>query len=427
MRLFRIRTPLLLAVGILILWSLPLHASSELLPAVAAKRTLSLADLEQLALQNNPTIGQAVAGIRSAEGQKLQAGLYPNPIIGYEGDEISVSDPSERGLHSAFLEQRLVTAGKLRLSREVFQKEQTQAEVGLEAQKRRVLASVSQAYYQALGAQENVKLQRELSRIAGEAVDTSYQLYNVGQADRPDVLEAEVAAQKAQLDLVAAENRLKTAWAALVSVIGKPDLPLTPLSGALDKQVPSLDRALIKQKLLNDSPQIKIAEVEVERAEAALRRAEAGRFPDVTVRAGYTYNLEPDESEILLGMAVPLPVFDRNQGNIASARASLDRAREELRRLKLALEADMEAAFNAYLNALDARNKYQTLMLPRATEAYELYLNRYKQVAAAYPQVLIAQRTLFQARSDYLQSLIDLWQNIARIEGLLLTGALNEQ
>jgi outer membrane protein TolC len=107
-----------------------------------AERTLSLEALEKMALENNPTLAQARAEVDSAEGRRIQAGLYPNPIIGYSGEEVSLKDPSDRAIHSIFAEQTVLTAGKLKKSAEIFTKEAAQATEQLEAQRRRILTDV---------------------------------------------------------------------------------------------------------------------------------------------------------------------------------------------------------------------------------------------------------------------------------------------
>jgi outer membrane protein TolC len=82
---------------------------------------LTLEQLEQLALERNPTLVQAAARIEAASQRKLQAGLYPNPVVGYDGQELS--ERASGGEHGGFVEQTLVTAGKLGLSRRVFEQE----------------------------------------------------------------------------------------------------------------------------------------------------------------------------------------------------------------------------------------------------------------------------------------------------------------
>ena len=85
----------------------------------------------------------------------------------------------------------------------------------------------------------------------------------------------------------------------------------------------------------------------------------------------------------------------------------------------------MAAAYRSYQNDLTAATEYRQQIIPRAQQAYDLYLTRFRQMAAAYPQVLIAQRTLFQSRTEYIGALVELWQNVTQLQGLLLVGGLD--
>ena len=120
-----------------------------------------------------------------------------------------------------------------------------------------------------------------------------------------------------------------------------------------------------------------------------------------------------------------IPLFNRNQGNIAAAGAELEIAEREARRQELVLRARMASVFKTYQNALRVATQYERQIIPHAQRAYDLYRTNFRQMAAAYPQALIAQRTLFQVRADYVRALVDVWQNATQIRGLLLTGGLD--
>ncbi|HET9531882.1 MAG TPA: TolC family protein, partial [Blastocatellia bacterium] len=275
-----------------------------------------------------------------------------------------------------------------------------------------------------------------LSRIAREAVRITAELLNVGQADRPDYLESEIEAQQVELELTSAENELEQTLRLLASVAGKPDLRPARLAGDLEAAMSPIDQDAFMMTLLSSSPEIKRARAEVERAEARLARARAERIPDLFVRGGIGYSNELLETtsgpagrktgpEASVEIGVTLPIFNRNQGGIAAAAAELTIAERELKRLELLLRARMAEAFRDYNSARIAVTRYRQVMIPRAETAYNLYLASFRQMGAAYPQVLIAQRTLFQVREDYLDALVALRQNATRIEGFLLTGALD--
>jgi len=398
--------------------------------AQGADGELRLEDLEQMALESNPTLAQAAANVRAATGRKHQSGLYPNPTMGATGDEVSPGPIIRGGEFGAFVEQRIVTAGKLGLSRRVFEQEELQAEATASAQRYRVLNSVRSLYYEALGAQRRLEVQTRLARLTREAVKISKELSNVGAADQPDVLESEIEAEQAELVLAMASTALERIWRELAALVGRPSLQPAPLAGNLD-EVPKLDFEKASVVLFDESPEIKSSELTVAREEAALRRAKVEKTPDVVARGGLRYNRElleqggrPVGLEGFFDVGLEIPFFNRNQGNIEAAKANLERARRDVERVRLSLRLRMARAYKQYQDSLTRVEKYRTQMIPRAQKAYDLYLASFRQMAAAYPQVLIAQRNLFQLHEHYISDLITTWQSAVEITGLLLTGGL---
>jgi len=403
----------------------------------ACQPVLTLADLERMALHANPTMAEAQAAIRAAEGRRMQAGLWPNPVVGYKGEEFSTRAFGDKSEHFAFVEQTILLGGKLGKSQRIFAQEKILAEQEAIAQRYRILNTVRTLFYEALGAQRRVETRAELVRIAREAVGVTEQLFNVGQADRPDAYEIEIEAQRAQLDLIMAENRQDQVWQQLGAVIGDPFLKPVCLAGNLEKGLPELDEDASLAMLLGGSPELKRAQAAVQRALAAISRARAERVPDLFLRGGFGYSTEFLETrdprsalrrtgpEGFLEIGVRLPIFNRNQGNITSAYAELEIAEREARRVELALRARMAAVFRNYLNALRVVTQYERQVLPRARRGYQLYLAGFKQMAAAYPQMLIAQRTLFQAQDTYIDALVHVWQSSIQIQCFLLIGGLD--
>jgi outer membrane protein, heavy metal efflux system len=396
---------------------------------------LTLTELERLALEGNPTLAQAEAAIRAAEGRRLQAGLMPNPVIGYQAEELAFRAIGEKSEHLGFIEQTIPLGGKLSKSRAIFAREKNQAEQEAVSQKQRILNAVRMLFYQALGAQELVEVRTQLAKLARDAVKTTTELLNVGQADRPDFAQIRIEAERAELDLIMAENERDQVWQELAAVIGNPFLKPTRLIGELEKGLPVLSQEELLTNLLSNSPELKRAHVGVERAKASLTRAKAENAPDLFLRGGFGYNrelLEKDlptrqrtgpEASIEVGLRIPL--WNRNQGGIATASAELDMAEREVRRLELLLRARFASAYRTYLNALRVATQYEKQIVPQAQSAYELYRSNFRAMAAAYPQVLIAQRTLFQVRVEYVQALVNTWQNAVFLRGFLLNGALD--
>lgn len=410
-------------------------ACSAVAQTAAEPEPIALPALEQIALERNPTMPQAEAGIEAARGRAKQAGLLPNPTIGYTAEEVSGGPIIRRGEHGFFVEQTIPLGGKLRLSRQIFEREAQQASSLHDAQRARVLSAVRVAFYTALAAQRRIEVREHLSRLASEATRVSAQLYNVGSADRPDVLASEIEARENQLELTRARNAWHRAWLTLATVVGDPTLTPRRLAGALDAGFPELEREAALQTVIGKSPEMAAAEAAVGRAEAALARARREPVPDLVIRGGPRYNNERLEEtpagdrraigwEAAVDIGVTVPLFDRNQGNIAAAQAEVTRAQQELRRLELSLRSRFARVFEDYLSALRMAETYQAEVIPRAEEAYRLYLVRYQEMGAAYPQVLIAQRELFEVSDRYVSALEDIWRGAIQIQGFLLTGGL---
>ena len=124
-------------------------------------------------------------------------------------------------------------------------------------------------------------------------------------------------------------------------------------------------------------------------------------------------------------IGVQLPIFNRNQGNISAAKAGMESARQEVVRMKLQVARDVAGLFRDYESARTTVQQYKNEMLPRAEEAYKLYRTNYQNMAAAYPQALISQRTLFQLQVDYVQALESAWQSALAIRGFGLMDGLS--
>jgi len=167
-----------------------------------------------------------------------------------------------------------------------------------------------------------------------------------------------------------------------------------------------------------------LARNQVERTKASLTLAKAQRIPDVILKGGLGYSQEAKEIQAIIRVGVSLPIFDRNQGAIAAASAELEAAQFEVGRTELTLRSRFESVLRDYKNAWQRTERYSREIIPRAQKAYDLYLARFREMTASYPQVLIAQRTLFQSRADYIEALVNLRQSLVLIQGMLLSGGL---
>jgi len=399
---------------------------------VVAGPIYELEELERMAIASNPTLAQAQRGIEAARGRERQAGLYPNPVVGYRGDEIRGGSYGG-GEEGFFVEQPIILGGKLSLNRKVGAAEVKKSLAEAEAQRHRVENDVRMAYYHVLAAQERLALEKDLIGIAQSTVKIVHQLGNVGQADETEILEAETEEQRMEIAAGITEYMLRRQWTMLVSVIGVPSLPEGGVAGRIDAEQSPLDEGQLLASLLAQSPAVQSAQANVERAETALVAAKRENVPDLTLRGGLQQNYEllsvpPDRKVGIQGFAeigVHLHLWDRNQGGIAASTAGLEAARDEVKRVELMLRDRFAIYAEDHGSARLTAERYRLEILPRLERAYKLMSEQYGLMTASFIRVLILQRMLYENETAYVDALERTWTSGVVLRGFLLEGALN--
>jgi cobalt-zinc-cadmium efflux system outer membrane protein len=391
---------------------------------------MTLDQFEKIARESNPTLRQAEAEIRAAEGHRQQAGLYPNPTVAYAADEVRGGSVGG-GKQGFYLEQTIVTAGKLGLSKNVFANDANIATIEAEEQSIRVTSAVKMAFLRVLAAQELLDARRDLAKISQDSAETQTRLANTGQADESEVLESEIEAERMRMAARMQENTLREEWRSLAAVVGRPEMPIATVAGDLEKDWPDLNEEQIVETIASQSPAIHIAEATATRAQSVLARAKREPIPDVQLRAGMEYNNELLGSvpfakgwEGIAGVGVQLPIFNRNQGEVTAARAEIDRAQQEKQRIALTLRDRAATTVDEYANARLMATQYRDAILPRAKKAYALRVEKYGQMLASYPRVLELQRKLYELQTEYIAALEDVWTTGIALQGYLLTDGL---
>jgi outer membrane protein, heavy metal efflux system len=391
---------------------------------------LTLEEARKMARESNPTMRQAEAQIRAAKARQQQAGLYPNPTVGYAGNEIR-GGSFGGGEQGVFVQQTLVTAGKLKLNADVFAKEAKLAEIEAQEQQGRVESAVKLAFLRVLAAQEMLDARRDLAKIAADFWETQKRLMNTGQADETEVLNAEVESERMRMGARMQENSLREEWRSLAAVIGREEMPVAVVSGNLERDWPELNEEKAVAAIATDSPALRIAEGERLRAQATLASARRETIPDVTVRGGIEYNSEllgglPHGAgwEANAGLSLPIPIFNHNQGNVAAAGADIERAELEKKRIALTLRERAAGVVDQYANERLMAVEYRDEILPRAKKAYGLMVEKYGLTLASYPRVLDAKRRLYELQLEYISALEGVWTSGIALQGYLLTDGL---
>ncbi len=234
------------------------------------------------------------------------------------------------------------------------------------------------------------------------------------------------------MDYVTAQRQYLQAFRILAALAGKGNLPVSPLQGEFEK-TPDLNAEQVVNSILADSPSVKRAQQGAAVAQARLKDAKREPVPDLQLRVGEQYNREQvSENPVKAAGAqsfatagITIPLWNRNQGNVEAAKAEIERANQDVLREQLSLRQQAVPLAQSYETAKFEAERYKSQLIPRAARAYELYLKKYQNMAQAYPQVLVSQRTYFQLQVGYIMALHEVWRNAIALQNYTLSGGLD--
>lgn len=382
-----------------------------------------LADLQSIALRNNPTLAQASAAIAMQRGVWQQVGLYPNPQLGYlRTDNSAGSQPQTNGI---FVAQEFVTAHKRQLARAVEAREIERLRWEWEAQRGRVFNDLQVRYYEVLGAQEQLAIAQHLLRLAEEGVAAVERQLKTHLASRPDALQARIQLSSLRMVLRDAESRHLAAWRQLAVIVGLPNLEPAPLDGRLDEPTPEYTLEDTWPKLAAGSPQLRAAQLEVQHARREIANERAQPVPNITLQTVVERDRVSQSTAASTLVSLPVPLFNRNQGNISRAYAELREAELEVARVELVLRDQLVDSLRRFTAAKYRVEEYRQHVLPNAQENLDLVQAGTREGQFNLFQLLTARQTYAHAHLGYVEALTELQKTAVEIEGLQLTGGLN--
>mgnify|MGYP001192766938 FL=1 len=367
-----------------------------------------------LAMGANPEITVALREQEATEGARIQAGVRHNPYISSEIQDTR-SDTQQITLQ---FNQEIELGNKRESRLALADILHTKATAELDALKAMIHANTVNAFYEVLVAQERLALSKSSFEVANAAVNAATKRVNAGKSSPVEETKSNIAASSAKIELNQSNSQLNSARKRLSALWGNPFPVFEQAYGDVENipLVPSFENLLA---LLENAPAIGIANLEVSARGGSTKLARSQSTPNITISAGIVHNQELGLNQAILGLSAPIPLFDRNQGNVQEAVSLQYKAQDELIALKTQLTTKLagehERLSVARLSAISLREE----ILPGAQNAFEAANKGFNAGKFNFLDVLDAQRTLFQAKSQYIQVLLDAHQAIAEIESIL--------
>lgn len=368
---------------------------------------VTLTQAVDVALARNPDLAATSADVGIRDALAIQAGLRPNPAVDVEAEDIAGSGIRrgwDEGQTTLSLSQLLELGGKRAKRRRAAELDRDVASWDIEVRRRALVADVGKAFAATLVAQERLTLVDELIGIADGSVRSVAATVEAGAVSPVERSRAEVTLSRARTSRLAAERDLAVARLTLASTWGSPTPTFDRVTGRLDPvaRPPALAALLPRVQAI---PDLARSEREIARRQAVLAFERARRVPDVTVIAGGRHYADQGDGALVLGFALPLPLFNQNQGNILAAARAETQARLELTAVAITAETRARQAYAMLEAAFEQLTQLRDRIIPQAERAYERANDAYTRGLFRYLEVLDAQRTLFELRLEYVAAL----------------------
>lgn len=397
----------------------PSTAPADMPAADAAP--LTLAELQAIAVANSPVIRLAAAEVDAARGLAIQAGLPPNPIVGYEGDSLGTALTA--GYNGLFFSQEFVTAGKRQYARFAALMKMQAARQDLRKARVALASSVRRGYFDALVSRERLRYARAMAALSDKVYRGQVGLVVAGEAAAFQPLQLRVFAAQAQNQVVQAENQVNAAWRTLAAALGTPHLARTALSGSAEAAAPTIPYEVAAALLVERHTDLAAARATIASANYNVRLQEVTPIPNVTVYSAIQHDDTSSRNAVAANVQVgmPIPLYDRNQGNIAAARAESIRAGQDLTTIQNSLLSRLGAIDARYAGSRTVARNYREEILPDQVRVYRGAYESYRQASqdVDFAQLVVAQQSLAAALTQYVDALGEQWNAAVDLAELL--------
>jgi cobalt-zinc-cadmium efflux system outer membrane protein len=382
---------------------------------------MTLEEAIDKAIEASPRLRSSKANLEAAEGAERQAGYWPNPELEFEAENIS-GDGQYSGTDSAeytyALSQKIEIGGKRSSRKDAAKAVREAASVAFLLEKLSLERDVHIAYANILAEAEALELAIEQENLAKEVLDTVVK--RVVAAREPEIQKnkAEVAYATSVISREQEERQLKVSEKNFAQLLGKSDLNIS-LDHSHFFELEAPDSIKSYQEKLRNAPEILISSYIEKEKESLLSLEKAQNIPDPSLNAGVRDFRDSGNQAFVFGISIPLPVLNMNQGNIAKAKAELKQARSNSRQTELTLEQNLVENWQSWQTSYLEATSLRSHILPAAKKAFDSAWHGYEKGKFPYLEVLDAQRTLFDARSRYHESLKNYHASRANVERLV--------
>lgn len=381
---------------------------------------ITLIEAVETAMKNNPNLTVYKYEIESLEKQKIQAGLIPNPEANFEaenflgGKELSGFKGSE---YTLSVSQLFELGGKRSSRIKLAENHVTSSKGEYDLRRIDLIASVKSVYLNLYRITKQIELQKQFIKLNEEILATVTRRVEAGRTSPAEESKVKVALINSRIELDRLERQSSSASSTLSSLLGTTARQYEPVFDFYENIVSLPNREDVIDSL-EQFPLINIIESERVLRSAKLELEKSHAIPDLTISGGVRYLNELNTNSFIAGVSMPIPFFNRNQGNIQSAEVLLQQVDEIKNARILSVVSNINSSFNNLLSAYNNSIRLKEEIIPESEKAYEITRQGYLQGRFAFIDLLDAQRTLFDTEAQYLLELADYYKSLIELENL---------
>ncbi len=395
----------------------PAEAAAKAEAVTASGFTLN--DAISKALLQSPRLKAFGSGVAAARGERQQAGLWYNPNIAADVENIGGSN-SYKGISSAQttfgVTQQFAIGGKLSAQRSIADRGLEIASLTEQAAALDIIRDITIAYADAIAAEENARLAREQRDLAGDVLKSVSIRVNAAAAPLIQKSRAEVERASATIALDKATREGEIARQKIAALMGDARFTL-PIDKSYFYRTHKPEITGLDDKLKANPDMVRLGS-NIEQSKARLELERANAIPDPQLNIGVRDLRDTGDRAFVVGVSLPIPVFNANGGNIERARSEVLRTEQDNRQFELNTNAELiqarERLQNTYIQAETLREE----ILPSASTAFRLAREGYNLGRFPYLEVLDAQRSLFGVKQQQIEAIRQFHTAKAQLERL---------
>ena len=392
---------------------------------------LGLAELIQLALKNNPALTAQRYTVDAAEGQRQQAGSMPNPRLELSNTSNSFLSNGGEYTRSIGLSQDIPVGGRLGAQQDVADAGLRLAMANLRQAEASLARQVATSYYQILVLDRQIATRDALITVDQKLLDATTARMKAGEVSPLDVSTAELETERLRQQEALLQNQRDAELATLNQLLGRPARSPLALTDTLPADSALGDLGDLQQQAVKQRADLQAALLEGEQAQAGVNLARSQRWEDWSVGMSTGQSRlditgappQATEREIGVTLSIPLPLWNRNKGNVATALSNTQQADANVAALKLQVQNEVATGYGQLQRLSDIVARYRDRLLPLSEKSVSLAQQGYEQGQVSIVEVVTAERQHSDVEVAYLDALEQYLQAYANLQQAV--GAYN--